>query len=94
MAGTDIVRTEGVLGGEPRLEGRRISVVQIADLVLEAGHSVEWVADQLDVSLAEVHTALAYYYDNPDEMDRIRDRHAELEGLLREQATSPERPEP
>jgi len=94
MAGTDIVRTEGVLGGEPRLEGKRISVIQIADLVLEAGHSVEWVADQLDVSLAEVHTALAYYYDNPDEMDKIRARHAELEELLREQATKPERLEP
>lgn len=94
MSETAIVHTDGVLGGEPRLDGRRISVLQVADLVLEAGHSPEYVADRLGVSLAEVHTALAYYYDNPDEMDRIRSRHEELEARLAERATPPERPAP
>lgn len=88
-----IVRTEDVLGGEPRLEGRRISVLQIADLVLDAGHSVEYVADQLDVSLADVHSALAYYYEHADEMHRIRARHRELESILASRTTSPRRPD-
>jgi uncharacterized protein (DUF433 family) len=87
---TDIVHTDGVLGGKPRLEGHRISVLQIADMVLDAGHSPEYVADQLGISLSDVHTALAYYYDNPDEMDEIRDRNERLEDQLREQAITPD----
>lgn len=47
-----IVRTEDVLGGEPRLEGRRISVLQIAERVIDAGQSPEYIADQLDLSLS------------------------------------------
>jgi len=87
---TEIVRTGDVLGGDPRLDGRRISVLQIADMILEADRSPEYVADQLDISLAEVHTALAYYYDHADEIETIRDRHDRLESSLDERAASPE----
>ncbi|PSP91817.1 hypothetical protein BRC78_03820 [Halobacteriales archaeon QH_8_68_33] len=87
---TDIVRTDGVLGGEPRLDGHRISVLQVADMVLEAGHQPEYVADQLDISLAEVHSALAYYYEYPGEMDEIRERHDRLESELAERTATPD----
>jgi uncharacterized protein (DUF433 family) len=86
----EIVRTDGVLGGKPRLAGHRISVLQVADMILDAGFSPEYVADQLGISLSEVHTALAYYYGNPDEMDEIRDRNERLEAHLREQAITPD----
>lgn len=86
---TEIVRTEDVLGGEPRIDGHRISVLQVADLVREGDHSAEYVADQLDLSLAEVYTALAYYYEHPQEMDTIRDRHRELERELEAAADDP-----
>lgn len=86
-----IVKTPGVLAGEPRLEGRRISVLQIADMVLDGGHQPEYVADQLDVPLAEVHEALAYYYNHPDEMDDLRAAHAEFEEKLRELSDAPKR---
>lgn len=86
----DIVRTEGVLGGEPRLEGHRISVLQVADMVLDAGHPPEYVADQLSLTLAEVHAALSYYYENPDEMEALRARHAELEEQLADRASTPD----
>jgi uncharacterized protein (DUF433 family) len=87
---TDIVKTDGVLGGEPRLDGHRISVLQVTDMVLEAGHEPEYVADQLDISLADVHSTLAYYYEHPDEMDTIRERHDRLEAELEERAVTPE----
>lgn len=93
MPAIEIVRTEGVLGGEPRLEGRRISVVQIADMVRDAGHSVEHVADQLAISPAEVRAALDYYDAHPAEIDRVRARHEELEELLARLATPPRRPD-
>lgn len=84
-----IVRTEGVLGGEPRLDGRRVTVLQVAERVVTHDRAPERVADQLDISIAEVHHALAYYYDHVDEMNEIRDRHRELEGELEEEATPP-----
>lgn len=84
-----IVRTEGVFGGEPRLEGRRISVLQVAERIVTHGQEPEHVADQLGISMGEVHHALAYYYDHPDEMNEVRDRHEELEAELEEVATPP-----
>ena len=85
-----IVRTDDVLGGDPRLEGRRISVLQIADMVRHGDHTPEYVADQLDLSLAEVYTALAYYYSHPDEMDAVRERHRKLESALCGESSAPE----
>lgn len=82
-----IVSTEDVLGGVPRLEGHRISVLRVTELVQET--SPEYAADQLDISLGEVHTALAYYYEHPDEMDKLRRQRHETEQQLREQSLSP-----
>ena len=84
-----IVNTEGVLGGKARLEGRRISVLQIAERALDLEQPPEQIADQLDVSLAEVHAALAYYYEHPDEMRRERDRRDELDRTIRDAAVEP-----
>lgn len=83
-----IVQTPDVLGGEPRLEGRRVSVLQVADLVV-GGHDPEDVADQLGLTLAEVHEAMAYYYSHPDEMETIRREYESLEAELRERSESP-----
>jgi len=86
----DIVSTEGVLGGNARLEGRRISVIGIAERVLDHGQTPEYVADQLDVSLAEIHAALAYYYRNLDEMDGDRERRCDLDDELQRRSKAPE----
>lgn len=82
-----IVESEDVLSGKARLEGRRISVLQIADRVLTHGQSPEYVADQFDVTLAETPEPLAYYYDNVDEMSDIRERQREFETKLEGRAT-------
>lgn len=87
-----IVCTPAVMGGEPRLEGRRISVRQIAELVLEGEVPASDVADQLDIPRADVHRALTYYYNHPDEMATVRDRHREAIADLRDEACEP--PEP
>lgn len=78
-----IVATEDLMGGEPRLEGRRITVLQVAVPVTE-GHEPEYVADQLDLSLGEVHEALAYFYNHPEEMDALREKYVDLEDELAE----------
>lgn len=87
---TEIVRTEGVLGGKARLSGRRISVFQIGEMYTRGGYSPEEIADQLGCSLAEVHAALAYYYDHPEEMEAVADRREALGLELSERSKAPE----
>lgn len=84
-----IVKTDGVMGGEPRLDGRRVSVRQIAELVIDGGNAPADVADQLDVPVAEIHLALAYHYANPEEMAAVRERYRERVQAAREQALEP-----
>ena len=60
----EIVRAEGVLGGAPRIEGTRVGVLHVYELVVGDNPPAN-VADQLDRSLAEVHSALAYYHEHP-----------------------------
>lgn len=84
-----IVSTDEVMGGEPRLEGHRTSVRQIAELVVDHGTPVSDVADQLEISRADVHRALAYYFEHPDEMAAVRERHREAMAEAREEALTP-----
>ena len=84
----DIVRTDDVLGGEPRIEDTRIGVLDVYELVA-AGYSPADVADQFDTTLAEVYTALAYYHERPREMRRLRRDRDETERNLAEDARGP-----
>lgn len=88
----EIVRTDGVLGGDPRVEGTRIGVLHIYELVGEGGGTPVDAADQLDISLGEVYSALAYYHEHPDEMRDVRAAHDDAQEQLRESSLSP--PEP
>lgn len=87
-----IVRTDDVLGGEPRIDGTRVGVLDIYELVIDGGYSPEDVADQLDRTLAEIYAALAYYYDHPETMRQLRREREETRSTLAEQALQP--PEP
>jgi uncharacterized protein (DUF433 family) len=73
-----IVATADTLGGKPRIEGTRVSVLQVTELVLDAGETPAAVADQFDISLADVHYALAYYYEHVDEMERLERRREDF----------------
>jgi uncharacterized protein (DUF433 family) len=77
-----IVATPGTLGGKARIGGRRISVEDIAIWHVRLGKSVDEISAEYDLSLAEVHAALAYYYDHQAEIDRdIREGHAFVKAL-------------
>jgi uncharacterized protein (DUF433 family) len=79
---SEIVSTEDVLGGAPRIDGRRIGVHHIATQVIDAGEPPEQVAADYDLDIADVHRALAYYYDHPEEMRAVEaDRRSVPEGL-------------
>lgn len=89
---TTVVQTERVLGGEPRIEGTRIGVLDIYELVIDGGYSPADCADQLDISLADIYTALAYYHEHPEEMRKLRREREQTEKILSEDALQP--PEP
>ncbi len=56
-----IVHDDDILGGEPRVEGTRVRVRHIATRVIDAGQSPAYVADQLDLTIADVYEAMAHY---------------------------------
>jgi len=64
-----IVSTPGVMGRKPRIVGHRVSVENI--VVLHEWHHwpVEQIADQLELSPAQIHAALAYYFDHRQAID-------------------------
>lgn len=67
-----IVKSEDVLGGEPRIEGRRIGVLTIYERVEGRGLDPQTVADRHALDVADVYRALTYYYDHPREMEEVR----------------------
>ncbi len=61
--------TPGVLGGKPRIAGRRISVQDVLIWHERMGLSADEIAAEYDLSLAEIYSALAYYYDHRESID-------------------------
>ena len=74
-----IVRDDDVMGGEPRIEGRRITVLRIRDLVEERGLPAAEVAAMHDLDVADVYAALTYFYEHAEEMEAVRERRRDLE---------------
>lgn len=60
---------------EPHIEGSRITVRDVHVRVERRGLSPERVAERYDLDIASVYEALAYYHSNPEEMQRVEDRH-------------------
>lgn len=66
-----IIQTPDVLGGKARIEGRRISVAHVAGHVVHHGWSLEQMKEAFNLRPAEIHAALAYYFDHQEEIDRL-----------------------
>lgn len=73
-----IVKTPGVLGGDPRIDGHRIGVELVADLYVNHGVSAEDIAESYALTLAEIYAALSYYYDHKAEIQAIWDEHYQI----------------
>jgi uncharacterized protein (DUF433 family) len=64
-----IVRTPGTCGGKPRIAGTRIRVQDIVIWHEAWGWSPEEIiTDYPQLTLAQVHAALAYYYDHREDI--------------------------
>jgi uncharacterized protein (DUF433 family) len=79
-----IVCTPGTCGGKPRIAGTRIRVEDVVIWQERMGRSPEEiVADYPQLSLADVHAALAYYFDHVDEIKRQMQESEEYVSQLR-----------
>lgn len=77
-----IEMTPGIVGGKPRIAGRRITVQNIVIWHEWMGLSADEIATDYNLSLAEIYAALAYYYNNPREIDQsIKDSQAFVEEM-------------
>ena len=65
-----IVSDPAVCGGSPRIAGTRFSVRLVVGYVLHQGVTPEELQAAFPhLSLAAIYDALAYYYDNREEID-------------------------
>jgi uncharacterized protein (DUF433 family) len=81
-----IVRTPGVVSGRPRIAGSRIRVVDVAGYHLQGGYSIPEMLEMFPhVTAADLHAAMAYYYDHEEEIEADEaEADALLEQLLKD----------
>lgn len=84
-----IARDDGVLGGEPRIDGTRVAVRHVTARVIEGDRSPAYVADRLDVPLASVSEALSYYDEHIDEMRDIEQANEDAFERVRDASLKP-----
>ena len=80
-----ITKIPGACGGRPAIDGTRVRVVNIVYLH-KHGYTPEGMREVYpSLNLAQIHSALAYYYDHPDEIQAYMDEdQASLEEYERE----------
>jgi uncharacterized protein (DUF433 family) len=84
-----IEKTPGVVGGKARIAGHRVRVLDIVVWHEKRAMSPdEIVAMFPGITLADVHAALAYYFDNRDEIEAEFVKEAELADSLKNRFAS------
>jgi uncharacterized protein (DUF433 family) len=79
-----IEKAPGVCGGKARIKGHRIRVMDIVVLHEMRGMSVAEIAYQYPgISLADIYAALAYYFDNREEIQEEFKHDEEVAESLR-----------
>ena len=80
--------TPDVAGGKPRIAGRRITVQNIVIQHERMGKTPDEIAAEYDLTLAEIHAALAYYFDHREEIDRAMAESQAFVNALRQSTPS------
>jgi uncharacterized protein (DUF433 family) len=73
-----VTAEESDIHDEPHIEGSRVSVRHIHARVEGRGLRPETVAERLNLDVADVYEALAYYHRHPAEMREIEERRARV----------------
>lgn len=88
-----IYRNPNVRGGRPCIVGTDLRVLDLVISKIFEERTPDELAQDYDLSMAEVHAALAYYYCNKDEIDSdIRDDFKRSDELERQGLNRIEKP--
>lgn len=72
-----IVKVDGICGGAAIIEGTRIAVWHLIGYYYKVGMSIEDILTEWDhLTPSQVFSALAYYHDNQEEIDLIREQNS------------------
>lgn len=91
-----IVSDDEIRCGDPRVEGTRVTVLDIKRRVIDREEDPHVVAGEYEVSMADLFRALAYYYDHREELEEReretaaarREGERRTRGLLERTASS------
>lgn len=61
-----------MIDGKTYIVGRKLKPKLIGRFFALGGMSIEEIMEEWNLSRAEVHTAVAYYYDHQEELERTR----------------------
>ena len=82
-----LTSSPGVCGGRLRIEGTRVTVLQIVTLYKRGESSEELAQNFPQLTLSQVYTALAYYHANQAEVEReLAEEQAEFDRLKQQYA--------
>ena len=81
-----IVKTPDILHGKPRIEGTRIGVFEIGELVRRQGWDLEEITSEFDLDVTEAEAALEYYDAHPELMETLRAQHEAGRRAIRDQS--------
>ncbi len=84
-----IVSTPNVHSGKPRIAGRRITVADVSIWHEQMAMTAQQIATTYDLTLAQVHAALAYYHAYRDEIKAEIEESLHFAAVLQRQAPSP-----
>jgi uncharacterized protein (DUF433 family) len=90
IVSSDVEQTPGTCGGKPRIAGTRIKVSLIAILSERNRLTPDEIVEAYPhLSLAQVHAALAYYWQHRDQIEEeVRADDTLIAGLEKEQEAS------
>lgn len=74
-----------IVGGRPHIKGHRITVQNIVIWYERMGKSVDEIATEYALTLAEIHAALSYYFDHQNEINSsIRESEAFIKEMQKQ----------
>lgn len=80
--------TPGLAGGKPRIAGHRITVQDVVIWHERLGKAPDEIASEYGLTLADIHAALAYYFDHRLKIDRAIEAGQAFADALRRRTPS------
>jgi len=87
-----IATNPDVRGGRPCIAGTGIEVSALVVAHIVHGRTVDEIASDYKLSLAQVHAALAYYYAHKTAMDKMMRERQQIAQAMKEQGIGSRRP--